>query len=189
VNGLKGDGATKVLGTGEGPGSIWSSPTDAGCSFYVTVKETAGSTHVAFGTFKSDASVVFLGYSNQFTTDFAINFWVGDGSTSPKTANPGLGFFSCSRSSTTSCLSYWGNTTNPVAQQGSNSTVDNTALWNELNHDIVMFAVRAASATIFDFSDLRMSGFICHTALNLSQTNTLKNDFETLRTALGGGTI
>jgi hypothetical protein len=189
VNGLRGNGVNKSLDLNVGgtPSSIWASATDVGASFYATSKETSGSSRIAFGVFDAVLASASLGYSNQFTTNFSINFWNSGGTTSPATANPGLGFFSASRSSTTNCTSYWGNTTNPVAQQGLNATLDTLAAGS--NGSMVVFACRSNTGTIFDWSDIRMSGIFFHTALGQADCQNLKNDFETLRTALGGGFV
>jgi hypothetical protein len=188
TNGLKGNGSNKFIDLGIFPTAMLPGGSDnCGLSIYYHAVQTA-TNMIDCGCFDTTAASTILMYANSFGNKTSGSCWKGDGSDSPQVASPGNGFYSFSRTSSTLNTLYFGNSTIPFASIG-NSTVTRGASSIVTDKEFVLFAVKAGTGTIFDFSDARQAMFIWHDGLSLAETKILFDACQALRTAYGGGFV
>ena len=181
INGLVGDGSSKYLNTGIIPSNVYKSINTCGISTYVYTN--AAVTGWECGTFASNQTTYWFGLSTGYTGN-GINsdlFEGGYGVTSPVTG----GFYSTSRIANTDQRIFFANSANAFSQLGATGTSPSNAV--PIGNTVVVFAIRAQSGTVFQYSNHRMSFLAFHYGLTGGQTQTFFNLVQNLRKSIGGG--
>jgi len=169
------------------PSNCFASDTNAGASVYISsITNTAA---IDFGCFGTVGSACF-----QVSTDFSDNLtrfdcWENaDLNGETQAAAPGKsGFYSMSRIAASDTRIYFGNSTNAFSQIGSTNANPLGGNKASVNQTILMWCTRSNAGTPFSFTDRRLSFIAIHNGLTTSQTQSLFNRVQALRTCLGGG--
>jgi hypothetical protein len=185
VNGLKGDGISKYLDTGIIPPGTTPS-TDFGMTIVSPDSASNGGvTESEFGsinTANSNNNTVF--YLNNGGNSYVESCGFGSGWNIQVTPQPGNGYYSANRLSTTDFKLYFANQATPHAQVGSATT----ATGNALNSILYAFAVRnTATGLAHSYSAKRMSFIAAHAGFTSAESAAFYSLIATLRTSLGGG--
>jgi hypothetical protein len=179
VNGLKGDGSTKYLGTGVLPVTAGLSSTEGALAFYVYDKNTAAA--------KGD-----MGYGGTGSTDWLLiadynsggfHFFYdcyNNGTGRVTAAASGNGFYMGSRTAANATAGYFANSGTAWASiatgSGDGSTISNGA-------EVLCYRIDPSLGS----TDARMSFACVAHGMTSAQGQALYNRVQTLRTAFGGG--
>lgn len=185
ANGVVGvPGSGTRMQTNIQPSSTFKGVNNVGASIYISATTTTANT-LDFGVDSADGlnGLFFTAYFGGNTT-FAC--WQGGAADGVVAVSPNLpGFYSINRIAANDIKGYFANSTHAFAQYGSNNVL--TGNWfTDANHMFV-WCCQAASGTLFDFTDRRISFVAFHDGLTNAEAQLLFNRVQALRVALGGG--
>jgi hypothetical protein len=183
VNGLKGDGATKYLNTGIAPNALIVPSTNFGMTV-VSPDSASNTTGCQCGSYNSLNSNNDTGMFINFGGDAYVECCgFGSGWNIQVTPQPGNGYYSSNRVSTTNLKLYFANQANAHAQVGSATTASGAALASVL----YAFASRNTNGIAGLFDAKRLSLIAFHLGLTSAESATFYSLIAALRTSLGGG--
>ncbi len=177
INGLAGDAATKYLDTGINPSTSFFANNASMILYGYTVTSTSGGD---FGNFNVGAGDCYLDLDQSGNSIGAIATSTAN---RISVANPGQGYFSISRNSSTAENLYFANSITPHASIG-NETVANANAYTSLNLFLGAINVSGSPAV---FSNNRYSFCAVGRKLTPTQDTAVFNAVQSLRTSLGGG--
>jgi hypothetical protein len=187
VNGLLGDGSSKIINTGFAPSAGFATSLSAGLSVYEST--TTNAIVCAIGGHQSSSTVGLALFTNSFGTGQVL-FDCWNNSTGRLVVNPGptvAGFTSGNRVSATDSRAYFANSSNAFAQIGSTSATSGNA-FSDCTQATGVFCSQEFPTNQF-VSARRMSFAAIHDGLTSGQAQSLYNAVQTLRQTLGGGFV
>jgi hypothetical protein len=188
VNGLKGNGTNKSIGTGYLAQTYWSD-ISAGLSAMVTTSAAENTTDMGIGGNNVNSQ---FGLLCNFNTGIAhFECWRFDApniASGALPASPINGFRSGNRTSANAGNIYFANTGNPIASIGSMAGAQTGAANMGGVFTLEIFALNS-TGVIGSWSTKRLYMVCGHKGFTLAQVTKLFNRSQTLRTALGGGSV
>ncbi len=195
VNGVIGDGASKVIKTGLLPSTLFSSDNNSGVSLYVHTQTTSQTQWDLGITNPVTASNVFQLNSRFNSPPATVLYDNYDNITFNGEANgamPVTGFYSCNRVSSTDCRVYAANSTNAWAQYAATiGAVSSSRVFanNAFNTGICVWSTVAGNGVPFNYSARRYSYISFHDGLTSAEGQMEYNRVQTFRTSIGGGFV
>jgi hypothetical protein len=188
VNGLKGNGTNKSIGTGYLSQTYW---TDISAGLSAMVSLAAAENTYDMGIGGNNVNSQFGLECNWSDTKTYFECWRFDAPnliTGTPPASPTVGFWCANRTSANAGAMYFAKTGSPIASIGTMAGAQNGAANMGGVFTLELFAINS-TGTIGSWSTKRLSMVAGHKGFTLAQATKLFNRSQTLRTALGGGSV
>jgi hypothetical protein len=188
VDGLKGNGTTKSIGTPYSPPTYWA---DNSASLWAMATAVTAENTFDIGMGGNNINSQFGLMTNFADTHSYFECWRFDGNnlvTGTAAASPITGFFIGCRTSSSVITMYHANTAHAFAQIGTLSGAQNGAANMGGGYTLEILAINALG-TISNWSTKRLSVVGGGIGFTSARSQLLYNRYQTLRAALGGGTV
>jgi hypothetical protein len=188
VNGLKGNGTNKSIGTGYLPGTYWG---DASAGLSAMVSLAAAENTYDMGIAGNNVNSQFGLQCNWSDTKSYFECWRFDAPnfiTGSPPASPTVGFWCANRTTAAAGTMYFAKTASAIASIGTMAGAQTGAAALGGVFTLELFAINS-TGTIGSWSTKRLSMVCGHKGFTLAQATKLFNRSQTLRTALGGGSV
>jgi hypothetical protein len=188
VNGLKGNGTNKSIGTGYLAQTYWSD-ISAGLSAMVTTSAAENLTDLGVGGNNVNSGFSLLCNFAAGTAHFECwRFDAPNIASGALPSSPTTGFLCGNRTSANAGTLYFAKTASPIAAIGTMAGAQTGAANMGGVFTLEIFALNG-QGVISSWSTKRLSMVCGHKGFTLAQVTKLFNRSQTLRTALGGGSV
>jgi hypothetical protein len=188
VNGLKGNGTTKSIGTGYLAQTYW---TDISAGLSAMISLAAAENTYDMGIGGNNLNAQFGLQCNWSDTKSYFECWRFDAPnfiTGSPPASPTTGFWCANRTTAAAGAMYFAKTASAIASIGTMAGAQSGAANMGGVFTLELFALNA-QGVIGSWSTKRLSMVAGHKGFTLAQATKLFNRSQTLRTALGGGSV
>jgi hypothetical protein len=189
VNGLKGNGTTKSIGTPYIPGNFWSN-TSAGMSVYSSTAVAENSYELGVGGNNLNSQFgINVNWSNATCSSECWRFDSPNTVVANLPSSPLAGWCSFNRTASNAMAMYFANTANAHAQVGTTQTgAQNGAAALGGVFTVEVFAINSVG-TISNWTTRRLSVVSGHIGFTITRDKLLYDRSVALRNSFGGGVV